>query len=320
MDRRRRLTILTVVVLGVWQAGVLAAAVAVVAVDHRVDRVDVSFPIDSEGDTWLVVGLDSRTGDLPEVVRATTGSEHDYPGQRADVILVVHRTGSQTGVVSIPRDLLVNDGNGWFGRAALSVTESVQILVDGLCNSVGIAADHLVMIDIAGFIDIVDATGSVEVAIDHPTRDPAAGLDIQQTGTLAVDSATALAIIRSRHTEQKRAAPSSPTDHEAWVTVEDGAELRSRWAADVFSEIAANTARRLRNPATAPRVVWTAAGNVTVDADTRLIDLLSLAGHGRPASTLETDAVEGTLARTLSPRADAQLTSLGFTDRCDTGR
>lgn len=55
--------------------------------------------------------------------------------------------------------------------------------------------------DLAGFADVVDAVGGVEVDVPEPVRDRAAGLEILRPGRQTVDGLTALALVRSRHPE-----------------------------------------------------------------------------------------------------------------------
>ena len=59
-----------------------------------------------------------------------------------DVVLVVHRAAGRTSVLSIPRDLLVSPVAGKIERLTLTLQDGPQSLVDGLCNSLGIAGDH----------------------------------------------------------------------------------------------------------------------------------------------------------------------------------
>src|SRR5687768_17823677 len=89
--RRRR------VWLGV---GAVLTVLGWVAVDGavltgRIDRVAVQFP-DGPGETWVLIGEDSRA-ELPAGAPvAAFGTEEQVPGSRADVVLVVHTTGGRT--------------------------------------------------------------------------------------------------------------------------------------------------------------------------------------------------------------------------------
>ena len=104
-----------------------------------------------------------------------------------------------TTAFSVPRDVVVSTADGP-GRLALSWRGGPQQTVDALCG-LGIPADHLVAVDLAGFQDVVDAAGGLDVEVPVPVRDPAAGLLLTRSGRQHVDGATALALVRSRHPE-----------------------------------------------------------------------------------------------------------------------
>ena len=179
-----------------WSLGALALDAAVLT--GRIDRLDVELPA-GPGETWVLVGLDSRA-ELPAGADGG-GIRHreDVPGSRADVVLVVHSAGDRTTVLSVPRDVVA--AGDVPGRLALSWLDGPQSTVDALCG-LGIAADHLVAIDLAGFAAVVDAVGGLDVDVPAPVRDPAAGLELAPPGSQHVDGATALAIVRSRHPEE----------------------------------------------------------------------------------------------------------------------
>lgn len=84
-------------------------------------------------------------------------------------------------------------------------THPLSDLVLELESVLGVTIDHAVMVDLAGFEDIVDILGGYEICVDHATRDRKSGLALPAGCTLA-DGATTLAWLRSRHTEERRDA------------------------------------------------------------------------------------------------------------------
>ena len=106
-----------------WASGAVLVVLGCLATDAavltgRIDRVAVQFP-EGPGETWVLIGEDSRA-ELPAGASvATFGTEEQVPGSRADVVLVVHTTGERTTVLSVPRDVVVPDAD-MPGRLALS--------------------------------------------------------------------------------------------------------------------------------------------------------------------------------------------------------
>ena len=253
----------------------ILAAVAVVALGlaadaallaGRVDHVEVQLH-PGPGTTWVLVGLDSRA-ELPAgATVADFGSPADVPGSRADVVLVVHRTGDRTVAVSVPRDLVVVTEQE-AGRLALTWLDGPQATVDGLC-ALGIPTDHLVTVDLAGFAAVVDAAGGIDVDVPAPVRDPAAGLELAEAGRQHLDGATALALVRSRHPEEQVDG--------AWVPAVVDPDGRPAAAGAVLDALAGTVRGSLWRPWRAQRTAWAASGAVTTDHGTGIGDLVGLA-------------------------------------------
>jgi LCP family protein required for cell wall assembly len=187
----------------------------------------------------VLVGSDSRA-DVPGD-QDTFGTVGDVPGQRADVIMVAYRSAAGAGIVSIPRDLMVDVPGGPQQRLAALLAEP-QVLVDSLCGYLGIPTTHLVVLDMAGFASVVDALGGVYVSVDAPLRDPASGLDLPASGAQLLTGSQALALVRSRH--------ASTLAGGTWVEVSEaeGAAQRERFAGEVLASLAHRAADVVRNP------------------------------------------------------------------------
>jgi LCP family protein required for cell wall assembly len=135
----------------------------------------------------------------------------DASGFLADAIILTLQpsAGGAPIMVSLPRDLYVwnlckdrfsrlNEGLGGCPGTA-SGSELMAIMVE---DYTGIPVDHLARINFGGFARLVDAMGGIQVCVDNPTRDANSGLDIATAGCQTVSGETALAWVRSRHTEQ----------------------------------------------------------------------------------------------------------------------
>ena len=155
-------------------------------------------PVEPETKTFLIVGVDSRSlrrpgGDEP------TGPVFASSAQRSDVIMLMRINPDRaTGnVVSIPRDSWVTvPGRGLakinsaysFGGPSLLIRT-----VEALTN---IRVDHFGVIDFAGFQQMTDALGGIDVNIAAPTRYG----DVQfHAGRNHLDGRKALIYVRQRH-------------------------------------------------------------------------------------------------------------------------
>ncbi|UZN01944.1 LCP family protein [Cellulomonas sp. S1-8] len=162
----------------------------------------------------LVLGSDQRDG-----VNADIGGEDK--GMRSDTTIVVHVSADRTRVemVSIPRDSLVdipsctmtNGGTtreqrnvmfntafaiGWdngedLASAAACAANAVQA-------NTGIAINNVVVVDFAGFQNMINAIGGVPMCVAEDVYDEYTGLDLT-AGQHVLDGATALQYARARH-------------------------------------------------------------------------------------------------------------------------
>ncbi|MGY1754388.1 LCP family protein [Blastococcus sp. SYSU D01042] len=262
-SRRWRRAAVATVLLTLLAAGADAALLSA-----RVGEVAVDLPgDDGAGRTWVLVGLDSREALPAGADAAAFGTPEEVPGSRADVVLVVHETDAATQVLSVPRDLLVT-GDGFTGRLALSWLRGPQTTVAALCG-LGIPTDHLVTVDLAGFTDVVDAVGGVDLDVPEPVRDPQAGLLLTRSGRQTVDGATALALVRSRHPEARAG--------DAWVPAPVDPDGRAATAAEVLGALLDRVRDTVHRPWRLQGLAWAASGAVARDPGTSLHDLLAVA-------------------------------------------
>lgn len=153
----------------------------------------------------------------------------DASGFLADTIInvLLPSDGSAPLMVSIPRDLYVNDActerfqrinrsmGGCTGFAA-----GPDLLALNVGTFTGIEVDHYARVSFSGFETVVDRLGGTEICVgDHPIRDLRSGLALG-AGCQLADGDQTLAWVRSRSPEvlvdgEWRAAPGSDFDRQA---------------------------------------------------------------------------------------------------------
>jgi LCP family protein required for cell wall assembly len=126
---------------------------------------------------------------------------HDATGN-SDTMMVVHVDPSQPTplVVSFPRDLIVDiPGHGQGQLNSAIGIGGPSLLIQTFKSYFNVPINHFLQVDFAGFPQIVSAIGRVKVWFPTAVHDPYIGLDVEQPGCVALDGATALAYVRSRH-------------------------------------------------------------------------------------------------------------------------
>lgn len=160
----------------------------------------------------LILGSDQRDG-----VNAEIGGE--AAGMRSDTTMVLHISADRSRVelVSIPRDSLVDipsctmtNGkttratHGMFNSAFATgwdnggdMTSAAACTINTVQLNTGIAIDHFVVVDFAGFQQMVNSIGGVPMCIPTDMRSDLAGLSLK-AGFQTLDGGTALAYARAR--------------------------------------------------------------------------------------------------------------------------
>jgi LCP family protein required for cell wall assembly len=153
----------------------------------------------------LLLGTDERAGD--------DASYNELNGIRPDVLVVVSIDVDEGGVtmVNLPRDTMVeippcesedeSGGGGWNGGTDQLNHAMTYGGMDCQGNTVetitGIHLDHVVMVDFAGFENIVDSVGGIEMCVPEAIDDPKAHLRLD-AGLQTLDGEQALGLARSR--------------------------------------------------------------------------------------------------------------------------
>ncbi|MFB8775662.1 LCP family protein [Streptomyces broussonetiae] len=210
-----------------WRRRIKITAITVVTVllattigtyfwaDSKLNReVDLSKVIDrpeaGEGTNYLIVGSDSREGmSAEEKKELHTGSAE---GKRTDSMMILHTGDNGSTLVSLPRDSDVEiptfvgseSGKTYQGTGrhvklnAAYAEDGPELLVRTVEFNTGLHIDHYVEIGFAGFANIVDAVGGVEIDIPQDIKDTKSGADLKK-GKQTLNGEEALAFVRTRY-------------------------------------------------------------------------------------------------------------------------
>lgn len=209
--RRIKLTAITVTVV------VLATTIGTYFwADSKLNReVDLSKVIDrpeaGEGTNYLIVGSDSREGlSADQKKELHTGSAD---GKRTDSMMILHTGSNGPTLVSLPRDSNVTiptfvgseSGKTFKGTGrqvklnAAYAEDGPELLVRTVEANTGLHIDHYVEIGFAGFANIVDAVGGVEIDIPKGgLKDTKSGANFE-AGKQTLNGEQSLAFVRTRY-------------------------------------------------------------------------------------------------------------------------
>lgn len=166
---------------------------------------DVGGPCGEEVCNYLILGSDSRRGLTPEEL-ARFGTDRDIGGEnRADTIMVVHTDPAREKavVLSFPRDLWVDVPGRGFSKINSAFEGGIGdggplLMARTIHRLTGLKINHFLYVDLAGFQDIVDELGGVELNIPMRLDDPLTDLHLRQ-GVQVLSGRDALAFVRTRH-------------------------------------------------------------------------------------------------------------------------
>ncbi|WP_084351898.1 LCP family protein [Millisia brevis] len=186
------------------------------------DSTDVVNPEQQYGDeTYLIVGTDTRIGASGLVGAGTVA---DAEGARSDTVILVNIPADRSRVVAVsfPRDLDIERPvcNAWdpatgeyssetYGEAsgdklnAAYALGGPKCLVKVIQKLSGMRVGHFVGIDFAGFEQMVDTIGGVEVCTTEPLIDSELGPVLPQAGRQTISGQTALNYVRARYVESE---------------------------------------------------------------------------------------------------------------------
>jgi LCP family protein required for cell wall assembly len=173
--------------------------------ENRPEKKEVEGP--KEPLNVLVMGSDTREGEGNNIDNLTGG------GQRSDTTILLHVSADRKRAygISIPRDSLVTrpecknpDGEPIPGGTDVMWNEAFSVggpacTIQQFEQITGVYIDHYVVVDFAGFEDMVDAIDGVEVCIPEDITDPSHGINIP-AGTREIRGREALNYVRARYT------------------------------------------------------------------------------------------------------------------------
>lgn len=211
----------------------------------------------------LLVGSDSR-GDLTEEEQLELGAAA-VAGERADTIILAHIDPAENRVtmVQFPRDLYVPIAGGGEDKINAALMGGPDDLVKTIKELTGLTINQYVQVNIAGFRDLVDALGGVEVCITEPIPfDPQTGIEIppEEVGMVNFDGDRALRFVRSRN-----------------FTTGDFARIQNqqKFVAAAINKITSSST--LLNPGRLNRLAEVAGDNLKTDKHTTILGLRGLA-------------------------------------------
>jgi LCP family protein required for cell wall assembly len=155
----------------------------------------------------LVMGSDTREGQGNNIDNLTG------LGQRSDTTILFHVSADRQRAygISIPRDSLVTrpdckskDGDTIPGGTDVMWNEAFSVggpacTIQQFEQITHVHVDHFIVVDFAGFEDMVDSIGGVKVCIPEDISDPAHGINIP-AGTREIEGREALNYVRARYT------------------------------------------------------------------------------------------------------------------------
>jgi LCP family protein required for cell wall assembly len=149
--------------------------------------------------TYLILGDDSRKG-LSKADQIRFGSDKTVPGERSDTIMLVRLDPREHKaiVLSFPRDLWVDIPHQGFGKITSAFEGGPYRTAAVVHQLTGLKIDHFLVVNLAGFQNVVKAIGGVPICVDRPLVDPLAGLNIP-AGCQTLGPEQALAFVRARH-------------------------------------------------------------------------------------------------------------------------
>jgi LCP family protein required for cell wall assembly len=173
---------------------------------NRIERVAVADVLSpgGAGTNYLIVGSDSREGIEADDPNAGAFIAEAVDGARTDTIMVLRVEDGRSRLLSLPRDLWVQNAvTGEYGRINSTYASGPAALIQTVQQGLGIPVHHYLEIDFLSFGALVDAVGGITVEFPNPARDDRSGLLVEQPGPATLDGAQALAYVRSRaYTEQ----------------------------------------------------------------------------------------------------------------------
>lgn len=148
-------------------------------------------------------------GDVLSILIVGSDSRPEKPAENADVIALFQLGEAESLLVSLPRDLQVVDPCtgvpsklATIGSGCEESASGPEVLAVAIEDLTGLAINHYVAFDLAGFRNIIDQLGGVSICVEHPVRfHRTRGIDLP-SGCTVVDGRTAEFWIRVRAAQE----------------------------------------------------------------------------------------------------------------------
>jgi len=266
--------------------GLLALLVALIVIPgllalrtfNSIERIPVAEALtpvaeNSPGRNLLLVGTDSRDGIAADEENAGLILGGGTSGERSDTIMVLRiADDGSSRMLSLPRDLWLPIDGGDPQRINTAIARGPAAVINTIQTELRVPISGYAEVDLAGFIDLVDAVGGVTITIPHPAFDRASGLDLPVAGEVELDSAQALAWVRSRrYTEIVNGSEvTDPTSDLGRV------KRQQQFLRALFEKVSSE-----RNPVELNEMMSSVASAVRIDDQTSMTDALELANRIR---------------------------------------
>ena len=188
-------------------------------ISGAIKRVDVFGSIENRPEkpttalNYLLVGSDTRAGLTKEQSKLLrVGTTKSAAGARSDTMLLVHisKARDKATIISIPRDSLVvipeHQSSLYKDRTVSAANGKINaafawggapLLIQTIENETGVRIDHYIEIGFAGFAEVVDSLGGIEVCSKRDINDPKSHL-VMSAGVHTLDGVEALKYVRTR--------------------------------------------------------------------------------------------------------------------------
>ncbi len=284
--RRTRRRVLQVA-LAIAVVGVVLVAAAIGyawKIYNKIEKIPVATvlsPVKGGETNYLIIGTDSREGLADDVANKDVVVGDGVSGERSDTIVLMRVGSDGNRMLPIPRDLwLPIVGTSGSQRINTAIQGGPARLIQTVQQSLNLPVHHFVQIDFAGFLDLVDAVGGVNIEFDAPAFDDKSGLNITTAGVHKLDKDMALAYVRSR----------------AYTRIINGkhvvdptADLGRIQRQQTFLRAVMSEVGSTRNPLTLAKIADSVASNMKVDDALGFIDSIGLA---RKLARLDPESVE----------------------------
>lgn len=236
-----------------------------------IERIEVPASQGPNG-TWLILATDSREGlDFDNLA----AFEESGP---TGVDIVLYVTESPPRILVVPRELVVP---GQTQRLTDLYDGSINVLVDAVCDGLGLGVENVVVVDFSSVAAVVNAAGGVTIHADHPLRDHASGATLE-AGENHLDGEEAVAYARSRRAEIQ-------VDGN-WVPEPDGRLTRGLRASQLVDAVVDRVDPWVAHPIRLRRLLGAVTAHVRLSEGVSLGELRSLASvMSPPAATVLPD-------------------------------